>query len=109
MTAAFNRNLLARINRELDGDFDLRSFRHHALYNPTRGRVEMHLISAKRQIVTIGDTRIKFAEGEAIHTECSYKFTMTGFQALAARAGLQSRESWTDSNRWFTVHRLTAK
>jgi dimethylhistidine N-methyltransferase len=108
VTAAFNRNLLARINRELGGDFRLDEFLHHALYNPTRGRIEMHLISRRRHTVRIGGECIAFDEGEAILTECSYKYTVRGFQALAASAGLRARQVWTDKRRWFSVQYLTA-
>lgn len=108
VTAAFNKNILARINRELNGTFDLDAFRHHALYNPKRGRVEMHLISLEKQTIRIAGENIDFAEGEGIHTENSHKFTVAGFQSLAERAGLRSREVWTDPKRWFSVHFLTA-
>jgi dimethylhistidine N-methyltransferase len=107
VTAAFNKNLLARINRELGGDFRPERFDHHALYNPTYGRIEMHLISRRRQTVRIAGERIHFAEGEAIRTECSYKYTVRGFQALAARAGLLARQVWTDPGRRFSVQFLT--
>src|SRR5581483_6465883 len=109
VTAAFNRNLLVRINRELGGDFRPDRFAHHALYNPTYGRVEMHLVSRRQQVVTVGDVRIPFVEGEAIRTECSYKYTVRGFQALAARAGLRARQTWTDAARWFSVQYLEVK
>jgi dimethylhistidine N-methyltransferase len=108
VTAAFNKNILARINRELDGTIDLDAFRHHALYNPKRGRVEMHLISVRRQSVRIAGEKVDFADGESIHTENSYKFSVSGFQSLAGRAGLRAREVWTDPRRWFSVHFLTA-
>jgi dimethylhistidine N-methyltransferase len=107
VTAAFNLNLLARINRELAGDFDLDRFEHHALYDPTFGRVEMYLISRRRQSVRAAGERIDFEEGEPILTECSYKYTVRGFQALAAAAGLRARQVWTDANRWFSVQYLT--
>jgi L-histidine Nalpha-methyltransferase len=107
VTAAFNRNLLVRINRELDGGFQPDSFAHHALYNPTYGRIEMHLVSRRRQTVRLGDARIEFEEGESILTECSYKYTVRGFQALAAAAGLRARQVWTDDRRWFSVQFLT--
>ena len=103
VTAAFNKNLLERINHELDGDFDLRSFRHHALYNPRLGRVEMHLISQRRQSAKIAGEQIEFGEGESIHTESSYKFAIRDFAKLASRAGLSAREVWTDRRQWFGV------
>jgi dimethylhistidine N-methyltransferase len=103
VTAAFNMNLLERINRELEGSFELDAFRHHALYNPRFGRVEMHLISQRRQTVAVAGDRIDFAEGEGVHTESSYKFTIRGFAKLASAAGLTLREVWTDARRWFGV------
>ncbi|HEY1379902.1 MAG TPA: L-histidine N(alpha)-methyltransferase [Gemmataceae bacterium] len=106
VTAAFNTNLLARINRELGGDFRLDRFAHHALYDPTFGRVEMHLVSRRRQTVRVAGESIEFEEGEGIRTECSYKFTVRGFQALAASAGLRPRQVWTDPRRWFSVQYL---
>jgi dimethylhistidine N-methyltransferase len=107
VTAGFNRNLLVRINKELGGDFRLGEFLHHALYNPTFGRIEMHLISRRRQAVRVAGERFDFEEGETILTECSYKYTVRGFQALAAAAGLRARQVWTDSRRWFSVQYLT--
>jgi uncharacterized SAM-dependent methyltransferase len=68
----------------------------------------MHLISSRRQSVELAGERIDFAEGESIHTECSYKFTVAGLRALAARAALKARQVWTDSRGWFSVHYLTA-
>jgi dimethylhistidine N-methyltransferase len=109
VTAAFNRNLLARINRELNGDFRLDRFDHHAVYNPTYGRMEMHLISRRRQTARIDGERIAFEDGEAIRTEFSYKYTVRGFQALAAAAGLRAQQVWTDPQRWFSVQYLTVK
>jgi L-histidine Nalpha-methyltransferase len=107
VTAEFNKNLLTRINRELGADFRPDRFGHHALYNPTYGRIEMHLISHRRQVVQMAGERIDFAEGEGIHTENSYKYTVRGFQDLAAGAGLRARQVWTDDRRWFSVQYLT--
>ena len=107
VTAAFNRNILVRINRELGGDFRPSEFLHHPLYNPTFGRIEMHLISRRRQTVRLAGERIAFDEGEGILTECSYKHTVRGFQMLAASAGLRARQVWTDSRRWFSVQYAT--
>src|SRR5207302_810512 len=89
VTAAFNLNLLRRINRELGGDFDLRGFAHYAFYNPGPGRIEMHLVSLARQTVSVGEHRFAFDAGESIHTENSYKYSIDEFQALAAQAGLR--------------------
>lgn len=108
ITAAFNRNLLRRINRELGGDFDYGSFRHRALYNADAGRVEMHLESTRPQEVTIQGRRYPFREGETIHTENSYKFTRPGIRSLAARAGLLLARTWTDEQEWFSVNLLAA-
>ena len=108
VTAAFNLNLLARINRELGADFSLRRFRHYAFYNPALGRIEMHLVSLVPQAVNIGNFRFSFDAGESIHTENSYKYSIEGFQALARRAGFRGRMAWTDSKGLFSLHGLTA-
>jgi dimethylhistidine N-methyltransferase len=106
VTAAFNLNLLARINRELGGDFDLRRFRHYAFYEPTAGRIEMHLVSTERQAVAIGSHRFAFERGESIHTEYSYKYSIEEFRSLAVRAGFAPAKVWTDPRSWFSVHGL---
>jgi len=106
VTAAFNLNLLARINRELGGDFDLGAFRHEAIYNPRHGRIEMHLISQKDQCVTIQGQRFSFQAGESIHTENSYKYAIDQFQDLARAADWQPRRVWTDDKAMFSVHAL---
>ena len=108
VTAAFNLNLLARINRELGGDFDLRRFAHYAFYNPLEGRIEMHLVSLADQAVDIGDYRFSFARGESIHTENSYKYAIDQFEELAARAGFRSAKVWTDAKSLFAVFGLAA-
>jgi len=107
VTAAFNLNLLARINRELGADFDLPAFRHRAYYDEKQGRIEMHLESIRDQAVTIGGRAIRFRKGETIHTENSYKYSVREFQQLATGAGLAPRACWTDSDRLFSVHYLT--
>jgi L-histidine Nalpha-methyltransferase len=107
VTAAFNFNILVRINRELGGTFQLEHFAHHALYNPTPGRVEMHLVSRRRQTIRVAGEPITIEDGESILTECSYKYTVRGFQALAAAVGLQARQAWTDPKHWFSVQYLT--
>ena len=84
VTAAFNLNLLARINRELGGDFDLAGFRHEAIYNPRHGRIEMHLVSRTQQNVTIGGQRFRSEPGETIHTENSYKYSIDQFRGAGA-------------------------
>jgi dimethylhistidine N-methyltransferase len=94
VTAEFNLNLLARINRELGGDFDLTGFAHRAVWNRMEGRVEMHLESLRPQTVTVAGSRFPFVGGETIHTENSYKHTPEGFEALAERAGWRVARSW---------------
>ncbi|HSA90246.1 MAG TPA: L-histidine N(alpha)-methyltransferase [Burkholderiales bacterium] len=107
VTAAFNLNLLARINRELGADFDLRRWRHYAFYNPAEGRIEMHLVSMGTQAVRLGKHRFGFAAGETIHTENSYKYSLDGFRSLAARAGFRGTKVWTDRRGLFALHGLT--
>jgi dimethylhistidine N-methyltransferase len=107
VTAAFNLNLLERINRELGANFDAAAFRHHAFYNAGVGRIEMHLVSLRRQQVTVGDCRFRFDVGETIHTENSYKYTTGEFRALAARAGLHPTQCWTDEQELFSIHYFT--
>jgi dimethylhistidine N-methyltransferase len=108
VTAAFNLNLLARINRELGGDFDLKRFRHYAFYNAPLGRIEMHLVSLARQNVAVGRHRFAFAPGESIHTENSCKYSVAEFQALAAEAGFRGAKAWTDRRGRFALHGLVA-
>jgi dimethylhistidine N-methyltransferase len=104
VTAAFNLNLLARINRELNADFDVRAFRHRAEYVVDRGRIEMHLESLRFQSVFIGAEKFVFERGETIHTENSYKYSVEEFQSLAARAGFAARQCWVDDQRLFSIH-----
>lgn len=108
ITAAFNKNLLARANREFGADFDLSRFYHWACYNPLRQRIEMYLISAARQNVKIAGHVVSFTEGEAVHTENSHKHTVEGFRALAAAAGFTPRAVWCDPARLFSLHWLDA-
>ena len=109
VTAAFNLNLLRRINRELGGDFDLGGFEHRAVFNEDKSRIEMHLVSRERQRVSVCGKKVDFASGETIHTECSYKYTIGSFGELAARSGWASVESWTDKRDWFSVHVLALR
>ncbi|HTV87564.1 MAG TPA: L-histidine N(alpha)-methyltransferase [Stellaceae bacterium] len=104
MNAAFNLNLLARINRELGGDIDVERFAHVAFYNEEAGRMELYLESHAPQSVTIAGRRFDFAAGERIHTENSYKYSIDEFRALATRAGFRPAETWTDPKRLFSVH-----
>lgn len=106
VTAAFNKNLLARANTELGADFDLDAFAHYAPYNPIAQRVEMYLVSLKRQRVRIAGQTVSFGDGEAIHTEDSHKYTLETFRTLAAEAGFRIETSWTDSRWFFTIHWL---
>lgn len=108
VTAAFNLNLLRRINRELGGDFAVDAFRHRAFYNAPEKRVEMHLASRRAQRVRINGRTFLFEAGETIHTENSYKYGLDCFAALAARAGWTVTEVWTDPARLFSVQHLTA-
>jgi len=94
VTAAFNLNLLARLNRELDAAFDLNQFRHYAFYNPTAGRIEMHLVSLVEQTVNVAGQRFHFNLGEALHTENSYKFRSGEFSAIAASADWKWIRGW---------------
>lgn len=108
VTAAFNRNLLARINRELGGDFDPAAFAHHAFYNAERSRIEMHLVSERRQRVRVGPAAFDFQPGESIHTENSHKYDVRELAERAAACGLHLTESWTDERSYFAVLGLTA-
>jgi dimethylhistidine N-methyltransferase len=109
VTRAFNLNLLTRINRELDADFEPDAFAHEARYDLQRARIEMHLKSLKAQTVRIGDHAFDFAAGETIHTENSHKYTVEGFHALAGEAGWLPHRTWIDAERRFSVHFLQAK
>ena len=108
-TALFNKNLMARANRELGADFDTGAFAHYAPYNAAAHRIEMYLVSLKRQSVTIGDARFDFAAGEPVHTEDSHKYTIESFREMAARAGFNPRAVWTDEERLFSVHWLESR
>lgn len=103
VTAAFNRNLLVRINRELGGDFDLESFHHQAIWNEDDSRIEMHLVSEVAQSVRLLGRRFDFAEGETIHTENSRKFETGKLQALAETCGWQPLRVWKDPQELFSV------
>lgn len=104
VTAAFNLNLLTRINRELDATFDLNNFTHKAFYNEELGRVEMHLVSAIPQLVRVNQTIFRFREGESIHTECSYKYSVEEFCELGAKAKLEIKKIWLDHEKLFCVY-----
>lgn len=106
VTAAFNKNLLLRINRELGADFSPSAFRHEARFDAARQRVEMHLVSEYTQRVTVCGHAFQFAMGESIHTENSYKYSLLKFQHLAARAGWTHRQLWMDGQSQFAIHVL---
>jgi len=106
VTAAFNLNLLERINRELDGDIDLDSFAHDAIYDEANGRIEMHLVSLARQTVRVLGRAFGFTKGERVHTENSHKYSVEEFQALASAAGWTPAHAWTDADRLFSLHLL---
>lgn len=107
VTAAFNRNLLARMNRELGASFDLDAFAHEARVNVAQRRVEMHLVSRRPQRVRVpGVGEVLFEEGETIHTECSYKFTRPMREALLRQAGLVDEHAWEDEQGAFGLHLL---
>jgi dimethylhistidine N-methyltransferase len=109
VTARFNLNILARINRELGGDFDLEAFTHRAFFDRAHSRIEMHLVSRMDQQVRVAGHTFEFQAGETIHTENSYKYTCESFAALAADAGWTARAVFTDAKDYFSVHALTLK
>ncbi len=104
VTAEFNKNLLVRIQRELDTDLDLDTFRHRATYNGELCRIEMHLVSTKEQVVHICDRPFSFRKGETIHTENSYKYSIEGFSSLAKRAGFDVAETFSDPEDLFSLY-----
>lgn len=106
VTAAFNLNLLVRINRELQGDFDLSRFAHDAVWNETAGRIEMYVVSLARQTARVLGRQFVFAEGERIHTENSHKYTVDEFQMLARGSGWSPVKAWTDAEQLFSLHLL---
>jgi dimethylhistidine N-methyltransferase len=110
VTAAFNLNVLARINRELGGNFDLRAFKHHAFYNEAMGRVEIYIKSLCSQKVRIEklDLEVEFGAGELIHTENSYKYDLSDISQLATMTGFACTRSWLDSQERFSSNLLLA-
>ncbi|WP_266157079.1 L-histidine N(alpha)-methyltransferase [Dyella silvatica] len=108
VTAAFNLNVLRRANNELGADFSVDAFHHHAIYHPVHQRIEMHLISRREQTVHIDGQRFLFSEGQTIHTESSYKYSIDGFRSLAMKVGFRPGPVWTDPQRLFSVHWLHA-
>lgn len=106
VTAAFNLNVLNVVNALADADFKLDMFSHHAFYNSDHARIEMHLVSKAEQVVNVGGRAVLFAEGESLHTENSYKYSLNSFAELAVAAGLQVQRSWCDDDQLFSVHYL---
>jgi len=111
ITEEFNYNILKRINRELDGNFDLNKFEHKAYFNEQKSRIEMHLVSMENQTVTIGElnTKILFNSGESIHTENSHKFTMKMIESYAEEAQLEVFKTWTDPKDYYALCLLRKK
>ncbi len=107
VTAEFNLNLLRRMNTELGADFELENFAHLAFYEEEIGRIEMHLRSVRAQTVHLGGAAISFSKDETIWTECSYKYGLSEFAAVAASAGFEVRQVWTDPDRKFSIQFLT--
>ena len=108
VTAAFNLNMLTNLNGLVGAGFDPAMFTHQAFYNREKHRIEMHLVSRAAQTVMVGGEAIRFAEGETIHTECSYKYTQEGVEELAAASGWRVRHSLFDEQRWFSLHYFEA-
>jgi dimethylhistidine N-methyltransferase len=106
ISAAFNLNVLERINRDLGADFDLGAFSHRADYVRSKERMEMYLVSQIPQVVHLAGNEFTFRAGEAIHTEYSYKYSLDHFASLTARAGFTLARQWTDLNRYFAVQYL---
>ena len=106
ITAEFNLNILRHINRELDADFDLDGFTHDVRWRPEFGRIEMHLVSKRDQLVQIGGKTFEFVQGESIHTEDSHKYTVEEFHTLAGEAGWRVYRYWTDAEDLFSIHYL---
>lgn len=103
VTAAFNKNVLRRMNDELGADFDLDAFDHYAFYAPVPGRIEMHLVSKRPQEVRVGGQVFAFEHGESLCTEHSYKYDLAGAERLGRAAGLDLADVWLDEARWFAV------
>jgi dimethylhistidine N-methyltransferase len=108
VTAAFNLNVLERLNRELGANFDVERFQHLAVYDDEKRRIEMRLISTCKQTATIADMEVRFSPGEYIITEYSHKYSIEEFHALAHRAGFAPERSWVDDDDLFSVHYLRA-
>lgn len=108
ITAQFNKNILAHINRRLSATFNTDKFTHKSVYNEKEGRVEMHLVCVESHDVVLEDMRYRFVQGESIQTENSYKYSIPEFKALAEKAGYTPVHAWTDKKAFFSVHYLQA-
>lgn len=108
VTARFNLNMLRHIRARLDTDLEPERFHHRAGFNEAANRIEMYLVANTRHRVRIEDRQFEFAKGESIHSESSYKYSITGFRALARRAGFVPDRVWTDPREWFSIHYLRA-
>jgi L-histidine Nalpha-methyltransferase len=108
VTEAFNKNLLRRINAELEGNFDPEAFQHHAPFVPEASRIEMRLVSLRDQVVKLRDLdlEIGFRQGESMRTEISTKYTLDAFAEIVGKAGLQVEQIWTDPDQWFAIAML---
>ena len=106
VTAAFNLNMLRRLNREAGANFDLEAFRHQAIWNDAESRIEMHLFATRDNRVDLGGQTITFREGESIHTENSYKHTRQALAAIAGAGGWEVNRYWTDSDGLFGIFLL---
>jgi dimethylhistidine N-methyltransferase len=109
VTAAFNRNILVRINRELGADFDVEQFAHRAFYNAAQGRIEMHLVSRREQVVRVCGVPFSFAAGESIHTENSHKYSLPALADLARGGGFEAERVWVDERQYFGVAYLVLR
>ncbi|WP_428100213.1 L-histidine N(alpha)-methyltransferase [Candidatus Rariloculus sp.] len=109
VTAAFNLNVLRRLNRELGADFVLEHFRHEAIYDQGEGRIEMRLVSTRPQTISLAGQQIAFAQEEHIITEYSHKYSIEEFVALAEGAGFDAGKTWVDEDSLFSIHFMTAR
>ena len=109
VTADFNLNILTRLNREMDADFDIQQFKHQAFYNESLSRIEMHLESITDQKIRINDHQFSFRKGESLYTECSYKYSISEFHELAKQAGFLPMKVWTDDDKLFSIHYLKVR
>ncbi|OUS24284.1 dimethylhistidine N-methyltransferase [Gammaproteobacteria bacterium 45_16_T64] len=108
ITEEFNLNVLRHVNRVVNGNFDVTNFSHDAFYNEEMNRIEMHLVSNSDHIVTLADTAISFSRGESIHTENSYKYSLSSSKQLVENAGFRLRSAWVDEDRLFSVQYFDA-